>query len=185
MSYFSRSYFFLVGLLCLTLGAVSSPIYAAPTYPVVNWDKLMPKDWDPTKAFKDIDYSTMKDNDPRAQAALDDLKKAWSNAPINPELNGKALKISGYVVPVEFKGKDVTQFLLVPFYGACIHTPPPPSNQIIYVTAATPIKDLNAMDTVWVSGQMTVEKSSTQVATGTGLSSYKIKAVEVKKNTAP
>ena len=185
MIFFSRTYFVALGFICLAIGAMSLPAYAETTYPVVNWDKLMPKDWDPTKAFKDIDYSKMKDNDPRAQAALDDLKKAWSNAPINAELNGKNLKISGYVVPVEFKGKDVTQFLLVPFYGACIHTPPPPSNQIIYVTSATPIKNLNVMDTVWVSGQMTVEKSSTQVATGTGLSSYKIKAIEVKKNAAP
>ena len=51
----------------------------------------------------------------------------------NTELNGKSIRIPGYLLPLEFKDKGVTEFLLVPWVGACIHTPPPPPNQIVHV----------------------------------------------------
>ena len=50
-----------------------------------------------------------------------------------PELNGKPVVMPGYVLPLEYAGKKVTEFLLVPWVGACIHTPPPPANQIVHV----------------------------------------------------
>ena len=52
-----------------------------------------------------------------------------------PELDGKRVSIGGYVVPLDFEATTVKEFLLVPFVGACIHVPPPPANQIIYVKA--------------------------------------------------
>lgn len=42
--------------------------------------------------------------------------------------------LDGYVLPLTWQGDRVTEFLLVPWIGACIHTPPPPSNQIIFVS---------------------------------------------------
>ena len=53
-----------------------------------------------------------------------------------PELDGKRVRIGGYVVPLDFEATNVKEFLLVPFVGACIHVPPPPPNQIIYVKSA-------------------------------------------------
>jgi len=60
---------------------------------------------------------------------------------INMKLNNKSIKIPGYITPITFEGENVTEFLFVPYRGACIHVPPPPSNQIIYVKLA---KGLNA-----------------------------------------
>src|SRR5262245_61660808 len=54
-------------------------------------------------------------------------KRALATA-VNPALEGKLVRLPGYVLPLEFSGKKVTEFLLVPWYGACIHTPPPPPN---------------------------------------------------------
>ena len=54
---------------------------------------------------------------------------------MNPALDGKTIRIPGYVLPLEFSGSKVTEFLLVPWVGACIHTPPPEPNQIVYVKA--------------------------------------------------
>ena len=51
------------------------------------------------------------------------------------ELNGKRVRIGGYVVPLDFEATTIKEFLLVPFVGACIHVPPPPANQIVYVKA--------------------------------------------------
>ena len=52
---------------------------------------------------------------------------------INTDLEGRRIKIPGYLLPLEFSGTMVTEFLLVPYVGACIHAPPPPPNQIVHV----------------------------------------------------
>ncbi|MGL4829805.1 MAG: DUF3299 domain-containing protein, partial [Vibrio sp.] len=51
---------------------------------------------------------------------------------VRTELNGSRVKIPGFVIPLEGDDQKVTEFLLVPYFGACIHVPPPPPNQIIY-----------------------------------------------------
>ena len=62
----------------------------------------------------------------------------------------------------------MTEFLLVPYFGACIHTPPPPSNQILHVTALHPVANLHSMDNVWISGQLHATRSDSSM----GMSSY-------------
>ena len=49
------------------------------------------------------------------------------------EIDGKEVSLAGYIVPLEDDGDAVSQFLLIPFAGGCVHTPPPPSNQMVYV----------------------------------------------------
>jgi hypothetical protein len=73
---------------------------------------------------------------------------------VNPKLDGKLVRIAGYLLPLEFSGKKVTEFLLVPWAGACVHTPPPPPNQIVQVKTA-PIEIKAMFDPVWVTGRMT------------------------------
>ncbi|MEQ1806767.1 MAG: DUF3299 domain-containing protein [Burkholderiaceae bacterium] len=73
----------------------------------------------------------------------------------NPELDGKLVRLPGYLLPLEASGKLVSEFLLVPWVGACIHTPPPPPNQIVHVKADKPFETTGAFDAVWVTGRMT------------------------------
>ena len=54
------------------------------------------------------------------------------NSPVR-QLNGKRVSIPGFMVPLEDDAQEVTEFLLVPYAGACIHVPPPPPNQMVYV----------------------------------------------------
>jgi hypothetical protein len=82
---------------------------------------------------------------------------------VNPELDGKLVRIPGYMLPLEFSGKQVTEFLLVPWVGACIHTPPPPPNQIIHVKMDKPIEIRAMFDAVWVTGRMTTSASRKSV----------------------
>ncbi len=56
------------------------------------------------------------------------------DAPVVKELDGQQVKLPGYIVPLEVSEEGrTTEFLLVPYYGACIHVPPPPSNQIVHI----------------------------------------------------
>ncbi|MDP3088366.1 MAG: DUF3299 domain-containing protein [Methylotenera sp.] len=101
-------------------------------YKKLNWEELTPADWDPIKSLKGLDLDKLKDSDPRAKDALIAVGEAWKNAPIIPALNGQRVKIAGFVVPLDINKKKVKEFLLVPYFGACIHVPPPPSNQVVH-----------------------------------------------------
>ena len=78
------------------------------------------------KEFADLNLDSLNDADPRAMKALEQLRNAWNNAPVVSSLNGSRIRIPGFIVPLENQRGQVTEFLLVPYFGACIHTPPPP-----------------------------------------------------------
>jgi hypothetical protein len=74
---------------------------------------------------------------------------------VNPLLNGQIVRLPGYLLPLEFSGKQVSEFLLVPWVGACIHTPPPPPNQIVHVRPEKPVAMSGMFEAVLVTGQLT------------------------------
>lgn len=80
--------------------------------------------------------------------------KSSVNRAVNTALDGKLVRIPGYVLPLEFKGKEVIEFLLVPWVGACIHTPPPPANQILHVKPDKPFTTSGLFAPVWVTGRL-------------------------------
>jgi len=149
------------------------------SYKEITWDVLIPKGWNPAERFRKIDLGALKDSDPRAMELLDLMKNVWNNAPIDPSLDGKMVKIPGFVVPIEENARAVSEFLLVPYFGACIHVPPPPANQIIHVISAKPIKGLHVMDVVWVAGELKTTRFSKQTDMGIGASGYQINSVSV------
>ena len=79
------------------------------------------------------------------------------NAPVVKELDGQTVKIPGFVVPLEGDDELVTEFLLVPYFGACVHVPPPPSNQIIHVTFKKGAPASSMYDPIWVTGKIATE----------------------------
>ena len=72
------------------------------------------------------------------------------------KLNGKPVRIPGYIVPLEGGDGKITEFLLVPTFGACIHVPPPPPNQIVYVRMIQGFPGDIAYDPVWVTGVLNI-----------------------------
>ncbi len=96
------------------------------------------------------------------------IKRRQPGADLPPqvvtELNGKHVSIGGYVVPLDFESTTVKEFLLVPFVGACIHVPPPPANQIIYVKADKGFEVAGQFDPVTVTGTIKTETAFTGLA---------------------
>ena len=81
------------------------------------------------------------------------------------ELDGQKIRIPGFVVPVETDGEgNLKEFFLVPYFGACIHVPPPPANQIIYGRLEEPIPMVNIWDAFWMEGQLNIEDVSNETA---------------------
>jgi hypothetical protein len=87
---------------------------------------------------------------------------------VNGELDGQVVRMPGYLLPLEFSGKEVTEFLLVPYVGACIHSPPPPPNQIVHVRPDKPVANLQVFAPIWVTGKMstTAAKKSLSLVDG-------------------
>lgn len=144
----------------------------------IKWDELVPADWDPMKAVKNANFGMFSDADPRAAAALKEMREAWDKAPVNNAMNGVAVRIPGYVVPLEESKAGLKEFLLVPYFGACIHSPPPPANQIIHVTRQQAVK-FHTMDPVWVTGTLQTLRSDTFM----GATGYRMEAMTVEAYT--
>ncbi len=188
-----RRFFFRVGLCALLAlpgaallsGCGPQSAHGANTavggaVPELKWEELVPKSWDPTKRYRNISLEALRDNDPRAIQMLDEMRAVWDNAPVNVALDGKAGKLAGFVVPLDASPDGIREFLLVPYFGACIHTPPPPANQIVRVIAPAPVKGLHAMDTVYVSGTL---KAARYTSADMGVSGYEIASAAVERFT--
>jgi len=97
----------------------------------------------------------------RIRAAEAEMERA--DEMVVTALDGARVRVPGYVVPLEFQGRKVTEFLLVPFVGACVHVPPPPANQIVHVRLEEGFEDAGLFAPVYVTGRMsakgTVSKS--------------------------
>jgi hypothetical protein len=78
---------------------------------------------------------------------------------VNESLVGETVRIPGYVVPLEFADQKAVEFLLVPTAGACIHTPPPPANQLVHVRYPRGVEIKGLYDPVWVKGRIEVQRS--------------------------
>ncbi|MDA0111125.1 DUF3299 domain-containing protein [Vibrio sp. La 4.2.2] len=83
---------------------------------------------------------------------------------VRQELNGSLVKIPGFVIPLEGDEDMVTEFLLVPYFGACIHVPPPPPNQIIYVKFKEGAPVHRLWDVIYVVGTLKTETINSELA---------------------
>jgi hypothetical protein len=167
-----RTWLAMSAALALPLPALASP------FDEITWVDLVPKGWDPAKTMRERpDMAGVSDTDPRAEQMMAELRKIWDNAPTVTEIAGRAVKLPGYLVPLEEGKQGIREFLLVPYFGACIHTPPPPSNQIVLGRAAKPIKGFRTMDAVWASGHMKIERADSSM----GVASYAMQVERIEK----
>ena len=102
------------------------------------------------QSAKDQDISTLIQ-----EGSADDSMDQIGTFNVVEDLNGESVRIPGYVVPFNFSlTSEYDEFLLVPYFGACLHTPPPPPNQILYVKASPSAKVESIYDPVWLEGTL-------------------------------
>ena len=166
--------------LCFFMAA--TPSVAAESEPPMDlaWGKLVPAAPAPVQTMKAksflsgaTPFAGAGGSEPPPPPTVDD-KRWMSERRLQPsagglpavvtELDGKHVRIGGYVVPLDFEATNVKEFLLVPFVGACIHVPPPPPNQIIYVKTAKGFDVAGSFDPVYVTGTLKVASQYTGLA---------------------
>lgn len=144
-------------LITTALASAAVPHVASAKTPTeITWEDLIPPG---------VPYSEII-----GEGEMDERNDLWrpifdSNATkLNPALDGLYIKMPGFILPLEQTTAGVTSFVLVPYVGACIHVPPPPPNQLVFVTTQTPWSGTELWEAVWVTGQMQHEIQSTEVA---------------------
>ncbi|WP_258872195.1 DUF3299 domain-containing protein [Thalassotalea euphylliae] len=117
-------------------------------------------------------------NAANGEKQIEPYEQALVSTNIIEAMNGQKVRIPGFVVPLEFNDNQVvTSFFLVPFFGACIHAPPPPPNQIIFVESERGFALENLYEPIWVSGKLATELFEDQLATA----AYTMRLTHIEK----
>lgn len=158
-------------------------------YRIIEWTDLMLKEdldalLNPPESLGDIADGSVQDQiASKVQNAIDQVDdSAYQQALVSTRVveafDGQPIRLPGFVVPLEF-GEDqqlVTQFFLVPYFGACIHVPPPPPNQIIYAEYEAGLKLKSLHEPFWLSGVLSTKLIENDTATA----AYTIKVERIE-----
>ena len=147
-------------LTALLLGSLSTTF--AAELRTLKWEEMVPADappLPPPAALHGFDQlaDMLTESGPAAE-------QQYPNAPVVPELDGQQVKLPGYIVPLTIDDNSrITEFLLVPYFGACIHVPPPPSNQMVYVTSEGSVALGDMWQPYWIEGKLSVASFSSDM----------------------
>ena len=148
-----------VGFVVLLLSAVAA-VAASKQPRELTWDDMIPKrEIRPKSALPGADGSSKSYYDlDENEEIIEDPFAGWDFTQPVEDLDGQFVKLPGFVVPLESdEGGMLKEFLLVPYYGACIHTPAPPPNQIVYVTLDEPYDLTDIWNAYWITGTIEVK----------------------------
>jgi hypothetical protein len=175
----------IAALLLSTLAAAA--IATADSYRELDWlDLLTDADREAMLNLPELDHGTgddsgspvtleeqianaLRENNEALTLEQQEAQAKWDavlkNDRVRPDLDGAKVRLPGFIVPLQTEGDGrVTEFFLVPYFGACIHVPPPPPNQIVLVRYGKgfPMQDLYAP--IWIEGTLHTEKVSNDLA---------------------
>jgi hypothetical protein len=150
----------------------------AQGYETMPWPALLAPGWSTQAVLGDLRLDSIDDNDPDAEDIMRKVRAVFDNAPPNPAVDNRRVRLLGYIVPLQYaKQRHVSEFLLVPYYGACIHAPAPPASQVIHVTPSDPVSpEVRGTSAVWVAGTLRVDRSDS----GMGAACYRMTGADVK-----
>lgn len=143
---------------------VALPLWAAEPKEL-TWSEMIPPDAMPVVPDMTPLHDLSKMGDALSAESAPAAKQSMPDAPVVKALDGQNIRLPGYIVPLEVNEEGrTTEFLLVPYFGACIHVPPPPSNQIVHVKSEVGVKVDELYQPYWVEGAMQVKASTSELA---------------------
>ncbi|MBS3803473.1 MAG: DUF3299 domain-containing protein [Oleiphilaceae bacterium] len=160
---------FVVPFVVVVLAASVLPVAAGKDLRTLDWIELMPaSDLALLESLPEVEH---EGDGPMS------LPDEIMTGRVVPEMDNTAARIPGFIVPLKTVGNQrIVEFFLVPYFGACIHVPPPPPNQIIHVTYPEGIELDVLYDPYWIEGDLTISRTEHDI----GTASYAIKAQNVQ-----
>ncbi|HEX8593691.1 MAG TPA: DUF3299 domain-containing protein [Pseudomonas sp.] len=151
-------------LLFAFLLSMATPLWAAEAR-VLTWEEMIPPDAPKIAPVTAPIHDLSKLSDALSVESAPAAHQVAPHAPVVKSLNGQRVRLPGYIVPLEVSEQGrVIEFLLVPYFGACIHVPPPPSNQIVHVTSELGVKVDELYQPYWIEGPMQVKSTTSELA---------------------
>ncbi|GAA0396538.1 hypothetical protein GCM10009133_02030 [Cocleimonas flava] len=149
----------------------------------ISWDKLIPESYDPSVIIDKYseELESLTDDDPKAMELYGKIQAELDNAPVNMSLDGKTIKMPGFIAPLENNNGIISEFLLVPYFGACIHVPAPPINQTVMIKAKNGqgIKSEESSLPIWITGKLKAVEERTSI----GAAGYRIENAQIEPYT--
>lgn len=176
-----------ISLFSMMLALSVSFVATANQYEEIDWVELIPQDdldalLNPPAYLDEIEDGSFEDqiaNDMLSALEMsgdDRYQQALVSTKVVEDYNARAIRLPGFIVPVEMNEKQqVTEFFLVPYFGACIHYPPPPPNQIIYVSVKDGLSVNDIQHPYWVEGTLSTTLTENELA----ISAYSLQADNV------
>lgn len=176
-----------ISLFSLLLTLSFSLVAVANQYEEIDWVELIPQEdldalLNPPAYLDEIEDGSFEDQiasdmlSALEQSGDDRYQQALVSTKFVEEYDQRVIRLPGFVVPVEMNEKQqVTEFFLVPYFGACIHYPPPPPNQIIYVTMKDGLSLNDIQQPYWIEGTLSTMLTENEIA----ISAYSLKADNV------
>ncbi len=145
--------------------SVVQPI-TADGYMEILWEDLMPEgEEERLAAMYQEQMMMLYSGGPIVEGSPQDVATQFGTFNAVKELDGVKVRLPGYTVPFDFSANaTISEFLLVPYMGACIHVPPPPPNQTILVRAPEPVTARDLAQAVWIKGTLNIEIAETELA---------------------
>lgn len=171
---------------------ISAGLVSAENYKTVEWTDLLPqKDLDALMNGPEISHDTpeLPLDSPISNQVREAIEKAADSAyqralvstDVKSELNDTAIRLPGFIVPLEFSDQQlVTEFFVVPYFGACIHVPPPPPNQLVHVVYPEGFRLEDLYIPFWFEGHLKTEMFSKDVGTGKAVSAYSMQVAKIE-----
>lgn len=159
--------------------ASGAPLAAREGFETLDWEALLPPNWQPEALLDELKVDEISDDDPRAAAVMEQIMELWRAAPTSPLLAGRRISLTGFLVPLDFETDVLGEFLLIPYFGGCIHEPPPPANQTVHVVMPEGQTYRGGVfDLVRVSGTLRIEPYRHQIA----VAAYRLDAEYVERD---
>jgi len=140
----------------LALSTLAPHLAFADDYVDLDWTDLIPKD---QEALPPAIQQLFQHDESAPSSSRQPVSKG-----VRTDWNGQVVRLPGFIVPIDYSGEGVTAFILVPFVGACVHVPPPPANQLVFVTTSKPYISKGLYEPVNVIGMFGTATTSTQLA---------------------
>ena len=123
-------------------------------YADLDWTHMMPPE----------DIKLLEDAPPVVHVGTQRMKQVGTLHTV-AALDGRKVRLTGYVVPLESDAEGrMTEFFFVPFYGACIHVPPPPPNMLVHVRLSKGIDTPSLYDPLVLRGVLHTQQTSNAMA---------------------
>jgi hypothetical protein len=157
-------------------GSVPKPIAGKPVQQPgevldIDWSQLLPEE--ERASFSPVAPPPVHDS--RGEGAPPAVQTL--DFSVNKALDGMTVRLPGFIVPLEaVNGGGVNEFLLVPYFGSCIHVPPPAPNQIVYVHINNGSTVGSIYDAYWITGKLHLQTRTTKLA----VTAYELSAEKIE-----